>query len=163
MMDIRSVEGALLGQYYRFAIVAARFNDFIVMRLIEGAQDMLVRHGVSESNITVVRVPGAFELPLACKKVAELKTFDAIIALGAVIRGATPHFEYVASEVTKGIANVSLKTGIPISFGVLTTDSLEQAIERAGTKAGNKGSEAALAAIESVNLFHALDEYEIKK
>ena len=162
-MNIRSVEGMLLGQYYRFAIVATRFNDFIVLRLIEGAQDTLIRHGVSESNISVIRVPGAFELPLTCKKVAELKTFDAIIALGAVIRGATPHFEYVANEVTKGIASVSLKTGIPISFGVLTTDSLEQAIERAGTKAGNKGSEAALAAIESVNLFHALDEYEIKK
>ncbi|MGI5902502.1 MAG: 6,7-dimethyl-8-ribityllumazine synthase [Desulfitobacteriia bacterium] len=149
-------EGQLIAQDLKFAIVAGRFNEFITEKLINGAVDALKRHGVSEDNIELVWVPGAFEIPLVAKKIAEQKRFDAVICLGAVIRGATPHFEYVSSEVSKGIANVSLMTGVPVIFGVLTTDTIEQAIERAGTKAGNKGFEAAMSAIETANLIRQL-------
>lgn len=148
----KTVEGALLAEGFKFSIVVSRFNDFISQRLLEGALDALIRHGASKEDITVFRVPGAFEIPLVAKRLAKSKKYDAVIAVGAVIRGATPHFEYVASEVAKGIALVSLETEVPVSFGVLTTDNLEQAIERAGSKAGNKGAEAAMAAIEMVNL-----------
>ncbi len=140
----------------RFTIVAARFNHFIVDRLVEGALDSIVRHGGSPSDITIVRVPGAWELPLVVAKLATRDDVDAIIALGALIRGATAHFDYIAAEATKGLAQVSMKHGLPVSFGVLTTDTIEQAVERAGTKAGNKGSEAAVAAIELVNLMAQL-------
>ena len=136
----------------RYAVVAGRFNQFVVDSLVEGAVDALVRHGVSEDNITVVHVPGAYEIPLAAQAVAEKGDVDAIIALGAVIRGGTPHFEYVAGEATKGMAQVSLQSGVPLTFGLLTVDSIDQAIERSGTKAGNKGAEAAMSAIEMVNL-----------
>ncbi|HRI48164.1 MAG TPA: 6,7-dimethyl-8-ribityllumazine synthase, partial [Ignavibacteriaceae bacterium] len=138
-------------------IVQSRFNDFITQKLVEGATDCLIRHGGLEDNFTYVKVPGAFEIPLAAEKLASSKKYDAVICLGAVIRGATPHFEYVASEVTKGIAQVALKYGLPVTFGILTTDSIEQAIERAGTKAGNKGWDAALSAIEMANLIRNLD------
>ncbi len=141
----------------RFALVASRFNHFIVDRLVDGALDAIVRHGGDASRITIVRVPGAWEIPLVVARLAQKKSVDAIIALGAVIRGSTPHFDYVAAEVTKGIATVSMQTGVPVAFGVLTTDSIEQAIERAGTKAGNKGWEAAVSAIEMVALGAALD------
>jgi len=140
----------------RFGIVAGRFNDFISGRLIDGAVDALTRAGADEKEIQIVRVPGAFELPLAAKKMAKSGRFDAVIALGAVIRGATPHFEYISAEVSKGIAAVGLETEVPVAFGVLTTDTIEQAIERAGTKAGNKGWDAALSAIEMVDLFRKL-------
>jgi len=154
----RSVEGHLVvPAEARFVLVASRFNHFIVDRLVEGALDAIVRHGGSAANVTIVRVPGAWEIPLVVRRVAEQKSVSAIIALGAVIRGSTPHFDYVAAEVTKGIAHVSLQTGVPVTFGVLTTDSIEQAIERAGTKAGNKGWEAAVSAIEMVSLASALD------
>jgi 6,7-dimethyl-8-ribityllumazine synthase len=156
-MTIKTIEGALTVQNARFCIVVARFNSFIVESLLEGAIDTLKRHGASESDITVVRVPGAFELPLALEKIASREEYDAIIGLGAVIRGGTPHFEYVASECVKGMAQVNLNHGVPVAFGVLTVDSIEQAIERAGTKAGNKGVEAALSAIEMVNLLRQLD------
>lgn len=136
----------------KIAIVASRFNEFIVSKLIGGARDALVRHDVSEDNIDLVWVPGAFEIPVACKHLAESKKYDAIIALGAVIRGSTSHYDYVCAEVSKGIAQISLQTGIPVMFGVLTTDTIQQAIERAGTKAGNKGYDCALGAIEMVNL-----------
>ncbi len=155
-MAIRTIEGKLTGENLKFALVASRFNDFIVNRLISGAVDYLVRHGVDEKDILLVRVPGAFEMPLVAKKIALSKKFDAVICLGAVIRGATPHFEYVASEVAKGIAHITLDTGVPISFGVLTTDTIEQAIERAGSKAGNKGAEAAQAALETVQVLSQL-------
>lgn len=145
-------EGKLLAQGLRFGIVISRFNDFICDRLLGGALDALKRSGGSEEQIDVFKVPGAFEIPLVAKQVAISGRYDAVICLGAVIRGATPHFDYVASEVSKGIASVSLETNIPIAFGVLTTDTLEQAIERAGSKAGNKGWDAAMAAIEMVNL-----------
>ena len=141
----------------RFAIVASRFNDFIVDRLIEGAVDALTRHGVDPKLVTVVRVPGSWEIALACSKVAQKGNVNAIIALGCVIRGATPHFDHVANEVSKGTAQVSLATGIPVAFGVLTTDSIEQAIERAGTKMGNKGFDSALTALEMVSLLQAID------
>ncbi len=150
------VEGNLDAAGFKFALVVSRFNSFICDRLLEGALDTLKRHGAKESGLTIVKVPGAFEIPLVAKKLAGSGKYDALICLGAVIRGGTPHFEYVSSEVTKGVASVSLDTGVPISFGVLTTDSVEQAIERAGTKAGNKGSEAAMSTIEMVNLFKAL-------
>jgi 6,7-dimethyl-8-ribityllumazine synthase len=140
----------------RFAVVATRFNHFVVDRLVEGAVDILQRHGVDAASISLVHVPGAWELPLAVKRLAESGKFDAVIALGAVIRGATPHFDYVAGEAAKGAAMVMMQTGVPISFGVLTTDTIEQAVERAGTKAGNKGGEAALAAIEMVSLSSVL-------
>jgi 6,7-dimethyl-8-ribityllumazine synthase len=147
------IEGALVVPAgASFAIVAARFNEFIVKELIGGARDALVRHGADASNITVVRVPGAWEIPHACARLARAKRFDAIIAVGAVIRGGTPHFDYVAGEVSKGVAQVGMETGAIISFGVLTTDTIEQAVERAGTKAGNKGFDAAMAAIEMVAL-----------
>jgi len=152
----RVVEGKLIAEGLRFGIVAARFNDFISSRLLSGAIDALQRHGAREEDLIVVRVPGAFEIPLAAKRLAASGQVDAVICLGAVIRGATPHFDYVAAEMSKGIATVSLETGVPISFGVLTTDTLEQAIERAGSKSGNKGFEAGLAAIEMVNLFKEL-------
>src|SRR5215831_1489248 len=143
------VEGSLVAPSgARFAIVASRFNDFIVDRLISGAVDALVRHGVEASRITLVRVPGSWEIPIACSKLASKGKVDAIIALGCVIRGATPHFDHVAGEVSKGVAAVSLATGVPIAFGVLTTDTIEQAIERAGTKMGNKGWDSAVSAIE---------------
>ncbi len=149
-------EGQLLAEDLRFAIIVSRFNDFICARLLEGAMDTLNRHGASGDNITLVRVPGAFEIPPAAKKLALSGRYDAVICLGAVIRGATPHFDYVASEVSKGIANVALDSNMPVTFGVLTTDTLEQAIERAGSKSGNKGAEAAIAAIEMANLFKQL-------
>jgi 6,7-dimethyl-8-ribityllumazine synthase len=145
-------EGKLLAQGLRFGIVISRFNDFICDRLLGGALDALKRSGGSEEQIDVFKVPGAFEIPLIAKQVAVTGRYDAVICLGAVIRGATPHFDYVANEVSKGIASVSLDSNVPIAFGVLTTDTLEQAIERAGSKAGNKGWDAAMAAIEMVNL-----------
>ena len=147
------LEGKLVSEGNpKIAIVAARFNEFIVSRLIEGARDGLLRHDVKEENIDLCWVPGSFEIPVAAKHLAESKKYDAVICLGAVIRGATSHYDYVCAEVSKGIAQVSLETGIPVIFGVLTTDNLEQAIERAGTKAGNKGSDAAKSAIEMANL-----------
>ncbi len=136
----------------RVGIVVSRFNGFIAERLLEGALDALIRHGAADGDITVVRVPGAFEIPLVTQKLAGSGKYDAVVCLGAVIRGATPHFDYVAAEVSKGVAQVSLKTGVPVAFGVLTTDSIEQAVERAGTKAGNKGFDAAMTAIETANL-----------
>ncbi len=145
-------EGVLLGKGLKFGVVASRFNEFITKKLLDGAQDALLRHGVSEGDIDIAWVPGSFEIPLVAKKLAQTKRYDAIICLGAVVRGATPHFEYIAAEVTKGIAKVSLETGLPISYGIITADTLEQAIERAGTKAGNKGFDAAVNAIEMVNL-----------
>jgi 6,7-dimethyl-8-ribityllumazine synthase len=151
------VEGRLLAEGFRFAIIVSRFNDFVCSRLVEGAVDALQRHGAAEDQISLIRVPGAFEIPLVAKKVAESGRYDAVICLGAVIRGATPHFDYVAAEVSKGIANVALESKIPLTFGVLTTENLEQAIERAGSKSGNKGFEAAVAAIEMVNLFKELE------
>ena len=149
-------EGKLEAKGLKFGIIVSRFNSFISERLLEGAVDALVRHGGDDRNIYVARVPGAFEIPLAAQKLAGSGKYDAVICLGAVIRGSTPHFDYVASEVTKGIASVSLASGVPISFGVLTTDTIEQAVERAGTKAGNKGFEAAVTAIETANLLKAL-------
>lgn len=147
------IEGNFHAQGKKFAIVVSRFNSFVVESLLEGAIDALKRHGaVDDSDITVVRVPGAYEIPVAAKHIAKKENFDGIIALGAVIRGGTPHFEYVAGECNKGLAQVSLDFGIPVSFGVLTVDSIEQAIERSGTKAGNKGAEAALSALEMVNV-----------
>ncbi|PCJ16801.1 MAG: 6,7-dimethyl-8-ribityllumazine synthase [Gammaproteobacteria bacterium] len=154
MSEIKSTEGDFRSVSGRYALVVGRFNSFVVESLVEGAVDALLRHGVAESDIEIFRVPGAFEMPLAVQKVAGTKKFDAIIALGAVIRGGTPHFEYVAGECTKGIAQVSLEYGIPVAFGVLTVDSIEQAIERSGTKAGNKGAEAAMSALEMVSLFN---------
>ncbi|MFO7602027.1 MAG: 6,7-dimethyl-8-ribityllumazine synthase [Candidatus Desulfacyla sp.] len=150
------LEGRLSAEGSRFAIIVSRFNDFICSRLMEGALDALVRHGCEEENMAIIKVPGAFEMPLAARKMARTGHYDAVICLGAVIRGATPHFDYVAAEVSKGIASVALESEIPVTFGVLTTDNLEQAIERAGSKSGNKGYEAAMAAIEMVNLFKEL-------
>ncbi|MBE9486558.1 MAG: 6,7-dimethyl-8-ribityllumazine synthase [Desulfuromonadales bacterium] len=150
------IEGKLDATGFRFGLIVSRFNSFICDRLLEGAIDTLTRHGAEELQLSVVRVPGAFEIPLLAKKMAESGKYDAIICLGAVIRGATPHFEYVSSEVSKGVASVSLDSGLPVAFGVLTTDSVEQAIERAGTKAGNKGAEAAMSAIEMVNLMKVI-------
>ena len=149
-------EGVLLGKGLKFGVVISRFNEFITKKLLEGAQDALLRHGVSDGDIDIAWVPGSFEIPLVAKKLAQAKKYDAIICLGAVIRGATPHFEYIAAEVTKGIAKVSLETGLPISYGIITADSLEQAIERAGTKAGNKGFDAAVDAIEMANLLRSI-------
>ncbi len=153
---MRTVEGNLIGAGLKFALVISRFNSFITERLLEGALDCLRRQGVAEDNLTVVRVPGAWEIPVAAKRLALSKAYDAVVCLGAVIRGSTPHFDYVAAEVSKGIAQISLDSGVPISFGILTTDTLEQAIERAGSKAGNKGFAAAAAAIEMVNLLKEL-------
>lgn len=157
MDKVRVVEGDLVARDARFTIVASRFNGFIVDSLIKGAVDCLCRHGVAETDIEVVRVPGAYEMPLAVDKVAAQRRCDGILAIGAVIRGATPHFDYVAGECTRGIAAVARQHGIPVGIGVLTTNTIEQAIERAGTKAGNKGEEAALAVIEMVNLLRKLD------
>jgi 6,7-dimethyl-8-ribityllumazine synthase len=156
MWNMKIYEGKLLAQDLRFGIIVSRFNDFICDRLLGGALDALKRSGAEDKNIDVFKVPGAFEIPLIAKKVAATGRFDAVICLGAVIRGSTPHFDYVANEVSKGIASVSLDATIPISFGVLTTDTLEQAIERAGSKAGNKGWDAAMAAIEMANLMKQL-------
>ena len=153
------IEGNFHAQGKKFAIVVSRFNSFVVESLLEGAIDALKRHGaVADEDITVIRVPGAYEIPVAVKKVAQKESFDAIIALGAVIRGGTPHFDYVAGECNKGLAQVSLDFGIPVAFGVLTVDTIEQAIERSGTKAGNKGGEAALGALEMVNVLSELDK-----
>ncbi len=150
-------EGQLTTQQNeKFCIIISRFNDFIGEKLLSGAIDTLKRHGVSDENIEVVKVPGAFEIPLAAQKFAKTNKYSAIITLGAVIKGSTPHFDYVSAEVSKGVANVSLQTGVPVIFGVLTTDNIEQAIERAGTKAGNKGADAAKTAIEMVNLFKTI-------
>lgn len=148
----RFIEGKLNAAGIRFGIVVGRFNNFIGERLLEGAVDALVRHGAAPEDVTVVRVPGAFEIPLIASRMATSGAHDAVICLGAVIRGSTPHFDFVSAEVTKGIAQVALDAGVPVAFGVLTTDTIEQAIERAGTKAGNKGFEAAMTAIETANL-----------
>lgn len=150
------IEGKLDAGGLKFGLVVSRFNSFICDRLVEGALDTLLRHGAARDDIQIVRVPGAFEIPVTAKKMAETGRYDALICLGAVIRGATPHFDYVSAEVSKGVASVSLDAGIPVAFGVLTTDNIEQAIERAGSKAGNKGAEAAVTAIEMINLFKAL-------
>ncbi|MBQ3033954.1 MAG: 6,7-dimethyl-8-ribityllumazine synthase [Deferribacterales bacterium] len=151
-MSVKYIEGKYDGTGLKIAIVVSRFNDFITSALVSGALDILIRHNVKESDITVYKVPGAFEIPLVCRKAAEKGEFDAVIALGAVIRGSTPHFDYVAAEVSKGVAQVGMASNIPVIFGVLTTDTIEQAVERAGTKAGNKGGDAALSALEMVNL-----------
>ncbi|TBV09252.1 6,7-dimethyl-8-ribityllumazine synthase [Stutzerimonas kirkiae] len=156
-MTLKTIEGTFVAPQGKFALVIGRFNSFVVESLVSGAVDALLRHGIKEDDITLVRVPGAFEIPLVVQKVAERGEFDAIIALGAVIRGGTPHFEYVAGECTKGLAQVSMEFGVPVSFGVLTVDSIEQAIERSGTKAGNKGAEAALSALEMVSLLAQLE------
>jgi 6,7-dimethyl-8-ribityllumazine synthase len=150
------IEGHLDAGGLRFGLVVSRFNSFICDRLVEGAVDSLVRHGADAANIDIAKVPGAFELPLAAQRLAQSGRYDALICLGAVIRGSTPHFDYVAAEVSKGLASVGLASGLPVAFGVLTTDTIEQAIERAGTKAGNKGFEAAVTAIEMVNFLKKL-------
>ncbi len=152
----RNFEGVLLGQGLKFALVVSRFNEFITQKLLSGAQDALRRHGVNEEDIELAWVPGTFEIPLVAKKLAETNRFDAVICLGAVIRGGTPHFDYIASEVTKGIARVGLDSGLPVIYGVITADTLEQAIERAGTKVGNRGFEAAVNAIEMANLIKGI-------
>jgi len=150
------IEGKLTAKGLRFGIVVSRFNDFICDHLLSGAMDVLVRNGAEDGDIEIFKVPGAFEIPQAAKKVALSKRFDAVICLGAVIRGATPHFEYIAAEVSKGVAMIGLESEVPVTFGVLTTDNLEQAIERAGTKAGNKGWDAALSAVEMANLYREM-------
>jgi len=154
---MRVFEGMLTGRGKRFAIVLARWNEFIGGKLLEGARDALLRHEVADDDIDLVWVPGSFEIPLAAKRVAATGRYDAVICLGAVIRGATPHFDYVASEVSKGVANVGLETGVPVIFGVLITDTIEQAIERAGTKAGNKGFDAGMVAIEMANVLVCIE------
>jgi len=151
-----TVEGNLKADGFKFAIVASRFNDFVVSRLIGGATDVLVRLGANSDDITIYRVPGSWEVPLTVKKVVDTKRFDAVICVGAVIRGETPHFDYIAGEVTKGIATISLQSGIPITFGVLTVDTVEQAIDRAGLKSGNKGYDAAMSAVELLNLYKVI-------
>ena len=156
MHHIKTIEGQFQAQGLRFALVASRFNDFIVDRLVGGAVDYLTRHGAARENLTLVRVPGAFEMPLAARKLAASGQYDGVICLGAVIRGATPHFEFVSGEAAKGIALAMMETNVPIGFGVLTTDTLEQAIERAGSKAGNKGVEAASAVLEMVRVMEQL-------
>ena len=153
---IKTIEGQLIAKGASFGIVASRFNDFITKQLIDGCVDTLKRHGADKEKIELAFVPGAFEIPLAAQKLAKTKRFDAVICLGTVIRGATPHFDYIASEVSKGIANVSLDTGVPVVFGIITADTIEQAIERAGTKDGNKGKDAAVTAIEMANLIKEL-------
>jgi 6,7-dimethyl-8-ribityllumazine synthase len=155
-MTIKTIEGALRVNNARFCLVVSRFNSFVVESLLSGAIDALKRHGAKDGDLSVVRVPGAWELPLAVERIAVKGGYDAIIAIGAVIRGGTPHFEYVAGECVKGMAHTSLQHGIPVAFGVLTVDTIEQAIERAGTKAGNKGAEAAMSAIEMVDLLRQL-------
>jgi 6,7-dimethyl-8-ribityllumazine synthase len=156
MNNIKVIEGSLVAEKATYAIVVARFNSFVVDKLLEGAIDTLRRHGVADENITVIKAPGAFELPVLTRNVLATGTYDAVIALGAVIRGGTPHFEYVAGECVKGLSVVSLESRIPVAFGVLTVDTIEQAIERAGTKAGNKGAEAALSALEMVSVINKL-------
>jgi 6,7-dimethyl-8-ribityllumazine synthase len=153
---IKTIEGAMRADQGRFCLVVSRWNSFVVESLEKGAIDTLLRHGAEESNLTIVRVPGAFEMPVTIERIARKGGFDAVIALGAVIRGGTPHFDYVAGECVKGMAQVSLNHGLPVAFGVLTVDSIEQAIERAGTKAGNKGAEAAMSALEMVDLMRQL-------
>ena len=150
-------EGMLLGEGLKFAVVVSRFNEFITKKLLEGAQDALLRHGVKEGDVDIAWVPGSFEVPLVAKKLAQTKRYNAIICLGAVIRGGTPHFEYIAAEVTKGIALVGLDTGLPVIYGIITADTLEQAIERAGTKEGNAGFKAAVSAIEMAKLLTSID------
>ncbi|HCU69199.1 MAG TPA: 6,7-dimethyl-8-ribityllumazine synthase [Desulfomicrobium sp.] len=156
MLHIKTIEGQLQAQDLKITIIASRFNDFIVDRLIGGAVDYLVRHGAAREDLTIIRVPGAFEMPLVAQKVARSGKADAIVCVGAVIRGATPHFDFVCNEATKGIAHVSMETGVPIGFGLLTTDTLEQSIERAGSKGGNKGVEAAAAALETLRVLQQL-------
>ncbi|WP_456325039.1 6,7-dimethyl-8-ribityllumazine synthase [Desulfonauticus submarinus] len=156
MLNLKTIEGKLEAKGLKIALVASRFNDFIVDKLIAGAVDYLTRHGLEREYLTLVRVPGAFELPLVAKKLAKSKKFDGVICLGSIIRGATPHFDYVAAEASKGIALVSLETETPVGFGVLTTDTLEQAIERAGSKAGNKGAEAAQALLETIRVMEQI-------
>jgi 6,7-dimethyl-8-ribityllumazine synthase len=151
------VEGELLARDLRFALVVARFNDFVVEPLLRGALDALRRHGATDKQIEIVRVPGAFDLPIVARKLALSRRYEALIALGAVIRGQTPHFDYVAGECASGLARIALESGVPVAFGVLTTDTVEQAVDRAGGKAGNKGADAALAAIEMANLLRRLD------
>jgi len=153
---MKVIQGELQAKGLKFAIIVSRFNDFITSKLLDGAVDALLRHGAKDEDIDVIKVPGAFEIPLAAKKVAEKGSYHAMICLGTIIRGATPHFDYVAAEVSKGVASVSLDTGVPIAFGVLTTDSIEQAVERAGTKSGNKGFDAAVTAIEMAQVFKKL-------
>jgi 6,7-dimethyl-8-ribityllumazine synthase len=153
-------EGKLTGEGLKIGIVASRFNEFITSKLIEGAKDCLIRHGVKDEDITLVWVPGAFEIPVAAKKMVMNMSFDAVICLGAVIRGATSHYEMVCNETSKGIAQVSLNSGIPVMFGVVTTDTIEQAIERAGTKAGNKGYDCAMSAIEMANMFREMSKLD---
>jgi 6,7-dimethyl-8-ribityllumazine synthase len=155
--NVKTLQGDLLARDLRFAIVAARFNELVVESLIRAAVDALLRHGANEKQIELIRVPGAFDLPLVVKRVAAARRCDAVIALGAVIRGGTPHFDYVAGQCASGLASAAQETGIPVAFGVLTTDTIEQAIERAGTKAGNKGADAALCALELANLLRRLD------
>jgi len=155
-MTIKTLEGNFTSKGLKIAIVISRFNNFITAKLQEGAIDSYVRHEGLSEDLTLYKIPGAFEIPLTCQKIAQTKKYDGIVALGAVIRGDTPHFDYVANEVTKGVAQVSLNSGVPIAFGVLTTDNIEQAIERAGSKAGNKGSEAMISVIETINLFKSI-------
>ncbi len=153
---MHKIEGKLMANGMKFGIIAARFNEFIVSKLISGAEDALLRHGADENDITLAWVPGAFEIPTAAKQMALSGKYDAVICLGAVIRGSTSHYDYVCNEVSKGIAHVSLETGVPVMFGVITTENIEQAVERAGTKAGNKGFDAAVSAIEMVDLMKKL-------
>ncbi len=153
---MKTFEGELQAKGLKFGIVVSRFNDFITNKLLEGAVDILLRHGAAEKDIDVVKVPGSFEIPLAAKKIAGKKTYDAVICLGTIIRGATPHFDYVAAEAAKGIASASMDTGVPMAFGVITADTIEQAVERAGTKSGNKGADAAMVAIEMAQLLKKL-------
>jgi 6,7-dimethyl-8-ribityllumazine synthase len=157
MDNIRTISGDLVARDLRFAIVASRFNDLIVDSLIRGAVDALLRHGAGEKQIEIIRVPGAFDLPFVVRRVAASKRYDAVVALGAVIRGSTPHFEHVAGQCAAGLARASEESGVPVSFGVLTTETIDQALERAGTKAGNKGADAALAALELASLLRRLD------
>ena len=154
----KTFEGNLIAKGKKFVLVASRFNDFITDRLVGGAMDALLRCGAKDADIDIVKVPGAFEIPLIAKKMAAKKKYHAVICLGAVIRGATPHFDYVSAEVSKGIAQVSIEAGVPVIFGIITADTIEQAIERAGTKAGNKGWSAAMSAVEMVNLIEAVDQ-----
>jgi len=154
----KQFEGMLVGKGLKFGLVVSRFNEFFTRKLLEGAQDALLRHDVNEEDIDVAWTPGSFEIPLIAQKMAESKKYDAVICLAAVVRGGTPHFEYISAEVTKGIAKVSLDTGLPVIYGVITTDTLEQAIERSGTKAGNKGFDAAISAIEMANLIKSIGE-----
>ena len=158
MNKIRVLEGDFSGKGLKIGIVASRFNEFITNKLVQGALDCLARHGVVQTDIAVAWVPGSFEIPLVAKRLAASKNYDAVICLGTVIRGQTPHFDYIAAEVSKGVAKVALDSDIPVIFGVLTTDNIEQAVERAGTKAGNKGYSAAMAAVEMANLMEAVDK-----